>query len=45
MSRLGEIERKAVNFNSPEQVFEWWISNENAADWLNKQHNQLNLFL
>ena len=32
------------NFDSPEQVFEWWISNENAADWLSNKRNQQNLF-
>lgn len=32
------------NFDSPEQAFEWWISNENAADWLSNKRNQQNLF-
>lgn len=27
-----------------EQAFEWWISNENAADWLSNKRNQQNLF-
>lgn len=25
------------NFDSPEQCFQWWISNENAQQWLAKQ--------
>lgn len=25
------------NFQSPEQCFEWWLSNESAADWISKQ--------
>lgn len=25
------------NFDSPEQCFQWWISNENAQQWLTKQ--------
>lgn len=25
------------NFKSPEQCFEWWISNESASLWLSKQ--------
>ena len=25
------------NFDSPEQCFQWWISNDNAHAWLNKQ--------
>lgn len=33
-----------ANFDSAEQVFEWWISNENAADWLSNKCHQQNLF-
>lgn len=37
---------KFDKFTSAEQVFEWWISGENAQEWLNKQkHNQMpNIF-
>lgn len=31
------------NFESPEQCFEWWISNENSTEWLNKKQ-QPNIF-
>lgn len=28
---------KYDKFHSPEQVFQWWISNESSEDWLSKQ--------
>lgn len=28
------------NFDSPEQCFQWWISNDNAQAWLNKQRQR-----
>lgn len=31
-------------FDSPEQVFEWWISGESANDWLIRKRNKQNLF-
>lgn len=33
MERYGNYSQ----FDSPEQVFEWWISGDNAVEWLNHQ--------
>ena len=37
---------KYDRFDTPEQVFEWWISGESVDDWFAKQDskNQPNLF-
>ena len=34
---------KYDQFDNPQQVFHWWISNQNSKEWLFK-HNQPKLF-